>query len=212
MDVSHPIRGIIPTLDAPVIEVLVGTTRALTGREVHRLASAGSVRGVQLVLARLVLQGLVRADEHANATLYVANRSHLAWPMLEALVGLRGGLLGLIREVVAGWEVAPLHVSLFGSAARRDGGAESDIDMLIVRPDDVAEGDETWEAQIDTLRDQVVAWTGNRCQAFDIDRARLGEHLAAHDPLVENWLRDEVILAGEPLRSLIDNLAVVARS
>ncbi|HEX2755892.1 MAG TPA: nucleotidyltransferase domain-containing protein, partial [Candidatus Limnocylindrales bacterium] len=146
------------------------------------------------------------------ATLYVANRSHLAWPMLEALVGLRSGLLGRIREVVAGWEVAPLHVSLFGSAARRDGGAESDIDMLIVRPDDVAEGDETWETQIDTLRDQVVAWTGNRCQAFDIGRARLREHLAAHDPLVENWLRDEVLLAGEPLRSLIDNLAVVARS
>lgn len=212
MDVSHPIRGIIPTLDAPVIEALAGTTRALSGREIHRLAGAGSVRGVQLVLARLVRQGLVRADEHANAILYVANRSHVAWPILEALVGLRSRLLGLIREVVTGWEIAPFHVSLFGSTARRDGGAESDIDLLIVRPDDVVEGDETWAAQIDALRDQVKAWTGNRCQAFDIDRARLREHLAAHDPLVEDWLRDGVLLAGEPLRSIIDNLAVVARS
>ena len=212
MDVSHPIRGIIPTLDAPVIEVLVGTTRALSGREVHRLASAGSVRGVQLVLARLVRQGLVSADEHPHATLYVANRSHLAWPTLDALVGLRSRLLGLIREVVSGWTVAPLHVSLFGSAARRDGSAESDIDVLIIRPDDVAEGDETWGAQIDALRDQVLAWTGNRCQAFDIGRARLGEHIAAHDPLVENWLRDEVLLAGEPLQSLIDHLEVTAQS
>ena len=64
---------------------------------------------------------------------------------------------------------------------------------------------------IEVLAGTTRALTG-RCQAFDIDRARLGEHLAAHDPLVENWLRDEVILAGEPLRSLIDNLAVVARS
>lgn len=207
MNVSHPIRGIIPTLDAPVIEVLAGTTRGLSGREVHRLAGAGSVRGVQLVLARLVTQGLVRADEHGSAILYTANRAHLAWPTLEALVGLRGRFLELLRGVIAGWRIAPLHSSLFGSAARRDGGAESDIDLLIVRPDAVAEGDEAWEAQIDTLRDQVVAWTGNRCQAFDVDRVRLAAHLAAHDPLVENWLRDEILLAGQPLRSLTDGLA-----
>lgn len=212
MNVSHPIRGIIPTLDAPVIEVLAGTTRGLSGREVHRLAGVGSVRGVQLVLARLVAQGLVRADEHANATLYMANRSHLAWPALEALVGLRRHLLERLREIVAGWEIAPLHVSLFGSAARRDGGADSDIDLLIVRPDAVAEGNEAWEAQIDALRDQVMTWTGNRCQAFDVDRGRLGAHLAAGDPLVENWLRDGVLLAGEPLRSLIDGLVVAAQS
>jgi len=212
MDVSHPIRGIIPTLDAPVIEVLAGTTRALTGREVQRLAGTGSVRGVQLVLARLVGQGLVIADEHANATLYVANRAHLAWPMLDDLVGVRNRLLDGLREIVAGWAIGPLHVSLFGSAARRDGDASSDIDLLIVRPDDVAEGDEGWATQIDGLRDRVVAWTGNRCQAFDLDRTRLGEHLAAGDPLVESWLRDEILLAGEPLRTLIDSVAVAGRS
>lgn len=212
MDVSNPIRGIIPTLDAPVLEVLAGTTRGLSGREVHRLARAGSVRGVQLVLARLVSQGLVRADEHASATLYTANRAHLAWPAIEALVGLRGQFVERLREAVNGWTITPLHVSLFGSAARRDGSAKSDIDLLIVRPDAVAEGDEAWEAQIDALRDRVFTWTGNRCQAFDIDRARLGAHLAARDPLVENWLRDEVLLAGRPLRSLVDSLAVEAQA
>jgi len=167
MDVSHPIRGIIPTLDAPVIEVLARTTRGLSGREVHRLAGAGSVRGVQLVLARLVNQGLVHADEHGSAILHTANRAHLAWPTLEALVGLRDDLLARIRETIAGWAVAPLHASLFGSAARRDGGAASDIDLLIVRPDVVAEGDDAWEAQIDALRDRMLVWTGNRCQSFE---------------------------------------------
>jgi hypothetical protein len=206
MDLSHPIRGIIPTLDAPVLEVLAGTTRGLSGREVQRLAGTGSVRGVQLVLARLVAQGLVSAEEHASATLYEANRSHLAWPSVEALVGLRRHLLDRIRAAATGWTIAPLHVSLFGSAARREGDAASDIDLLIVRPDALAEGDEVWEAQIDALRDGVLAWTGNRCQAFEIDRSRLGAHLAAGDPLVGNWLRDGVLLAGESLRSLIDDL------
>ena len=83
MDVSHPIRSIIPTLDAPVLEVLARTRRRLSGREVHRLAGTGSVRGVQLVLARLVAQGLGDAEEHAGAILYAANRAHLAWPAIE---------------------------------------------------------------------------------------------------------------------------------
>ncbi|MBA3877784.1 MAG: hypothetical protein C0498_12835 [Anaerolinea sp.] len=211
MDVSHPIRGIIPTLDAPVLEALAATTRRLSGREVHRLAGAGSVRGVQLVLARLVAQGLVSAEEHAGATLYAANRAHLAWPALEALVNLRRHLLERIRETVAGWAIAPLHVSLFGSAARRDGDSRSDIDLLVVRSDAVTEGGEAWEAQLDALRDAVAAWTGNRCQAFAIDRARLAAHVAAGDPLVESWLHDGVLLTGEPLRALLDGLSVAQR-
>jgi hypothetical protein len=211
MDVSHPIRGIIPTLDAPVLQVLAGTTRGLSGREVHRLAGTGSVRGVQLVLARLVNQGLVQADEHASMTLYTANRAHLAWPAIESLVGLRGQLVERLRETIGAWSIAPLHTSMFGSAARRDGGAGSDIDLLFVRSDVVPEADEAWERQIDALRDQVLSWTGNRCQALAIDRARLGQHVAAGDPLVGGWLRDEILLAGEPLRSLLDRLPVEAR-
>jgi hypothetical protein len=211
VDVSHPLRGIIPTLDAPVLEVLAGTTRRLSGREVHRLAGAGSVRGVQLVLARLLRQGLISAEEHAGATLYAANRGHLAWPALEALVGLRRQLVERIREIVTGWAIAPLHVSLFGSAARRDGDATSDIDLLIVRSDSIPEEDEPWEAQLDALRDTVAAWTGNRCQAFALDCARLAAYVAASDPLVESWLHDELLIVGDPLRTLIDGLALSPR-
>ncbi len=211
VDVAHPVRGIIPTLDAPVLEVLAGTTRRLSGREVHRLAGTGSVRGVQLVLARLVGQGLVSAEEHTGATLYAANRAHLAWPALEALVGLRRRLLERIRDTVAGWGIPSLHVSLFGSAARGDGDAGSDIDLLVVRPDVVGEGNEAWEAQLDALREAVTAWTGNRCQAFALDSARLAAHVVADDPLVEGWLRDGILLAGEPLRTLVDGLSAGPR-
>lgn len=212
MNVSHPIRGFVPTLDAPVLEVLAATTRGLSGREVHRLAGVGSVRGIQLVLARLVRQGLVRADEHSSMTLYVANRSHLAWPALEALVDLRGRLMQQLREAIAGWPTAPFHVSVFGSAARRDGDEDSDIDVLIVRPDAVEEGHEAWEAQIDALRTGVAGWTGNRCQALVVDRGRLSELLAARDSIVGAWLRDGILIHGQSLQAVVDDLAVAARS
>jgi len=116
-----------------------------------------------------------------------------------------------LRETVAGWAIAPGHVSVFGSAARRDGDEHSDIDVLIVRPDAVEEGHEAWEAQIDALRAGVTGWTGNRCQAFVVDRGRLSELLAARDPIVESWLRDEILVHGQSLQALIDDL-VAARS
>ena len=202
MHVAHPIRGVIPSLDGPVIEVLAGTTRTLTGREVHRLAGVGSVRGVRLVLARLVAQGLVIAEERGGAILYVGNRDHLAWSALESLAHVRSMLLDRIAADVAAWPIAPAHVSLFGSAARGDGDAASDIDLLIVHPEQVGTLDRGDE-QVDRLREGVHAWTGNRCQAVDIGRTRLSEHVRARDPIVAAWLADGLLVFGEPLEQLV---------
>ena len=41
-------------------------------------------------------------------------------------------LLDGLRDRIAAWPIAPVHASLFGSAARRDGDERSDIDVLVV--------------------------------------------------------------------------------
>jgi signal transduction histidine kinase len=80
VDVAHPIRSVVSTLDGPVLEVLARTTRSLTGREIHRLAGTGSPNGVRRALDRLAEQGLVHAEERAKAVFYPGNRDHVAWP------------------------------------------------------------------------------------------------------------------------------------
>jgi predicted nucleotidyltransferase len=205
MNVAHPLRGIIPTLDAPVIEALAATTKPVTGREVNRLAGVGSPRGVQLVLRRLVAQGLVLAEARDNAGYYLANREHLAWRALESLARLRLALRDRLSEEIATWALQPLHASMFGSAARGDGDSASDIDLLLIRPGSI-ETIERWDQQLDRLREDVPKWTGNHCQAFDIGLARLAEHVAAHDPLLDAWLADGLHLAGSGLRDLIASL------
>jgi hypothetical protein len=205
MNVAHPLRGIIPTLDAPVIEALAATTKPLTGREVNRLAGVGSPRGVQLVLRRLVAQGLVLTEGRDNAGYYLANREHLAWRALESLARLRLALRDRLSEEIAAWALQPLHASMFGSAARGDGDSASDIDLLLIRPDAIVPI-ERWDQQVDRLREGVPKWTGNHCQAFDIGLARLAEHVAAHDPLLDAWLADGLHLAGSGLRDLIASL------
>ncbi len=197
---SRPIRGIIPTLDAPVIEALAGTTRSLSGREVHRLAGAGSDRGVRLVLQRLAREGLVLAEPHAGSILYRANRDHLAWPAVAALVGLRSTLITRLRERIGGWTAQPVHASVFGSAARGDADQSSDLDLLLVRPDGAGEA---WDRQVDELRAWVMVATGNPCQAFETDRAGIATHVAEGDPLVDAWRRDGVHLAGISIEELI---------
>ena len=211
MDLTHPIHVLVPTLDGPILEVLARTTRPLTGREVQRLARKGSPSGVRLALSRLTEQGIVHADHRSTAVFYVANRDHLAWSAVETLTNLRRTLLQRLRTELESWHPPPIHASLFGSAARGDGDASSDVDILLIRADEVTEDHPPWAEQIDRLRRDVAVWTGNRCQVFELDRRRLAEHVRVHDPLIDAWLRDAIPLAGRDLRNTLRDLAVMGR-
>jgi predicted nucleotidyltransferase len=205
MQLSHPLSSIVPALDGRVLEVLAGTTRPLSGREVGRIIGEGSANGVWRALNRLEESGVVCADRRGRAIYYIANRDHLAWPAIESLARLRGELIRRLEAEIAAWSIAPLHASVFGSAARGEADADSDLDLLLVRPDGLDnDALEAWEHQLDVLRDHVVRWTGNRAQTFSIDPARLTEHVRANDPLVRSWLADEIRLAGTPIRDLVE--------
>jgi hypothetical protein len=200
MDVAHPIRTVVPSLEGPILQVLANAIHPLTGREIQRTAGTGSPSGVRQALERLVAQGLVRAAAQSPAIFYSANREHLAWPAVEALAGLRRATLSTVQRELESWPSRPLHASVFGSLARGEGGIDAAIELLLVRPDDA---DATWSGQVEQLRRGVLAWTGNRCEPVEVSRAQLA---AAEPPLVESWLRDAVTLLGLPLRALLRSL------
>lgn len=207
MDLSHPINSVTSPLTGRVFEVLAGTTQALSGGDISRLAGEGSRAGIWKALERLEGQGLVHADRRRSATYYCANREHLAWPAIEQLVGLRKVLRNRLAHEIDTWRVSPLHASMFGSAARGDSDAESDVDLLLVRPETLDDGDEAaWDAQLDGLRERVRLLTGNQAQTFALTPSRLLEHIRAEDLIVANWRRDGIVLAGPPLGSFIGTL------
>ena len=72
-------------------------------------------------------EGVVRAVPGR----YVLDRDHIAAPAIELLASLHGELISRIRKTLERWPIAPQLVGLFGSAARRDGDADSDIDVLV---------------------------------------------------------------------------------
>ena len=110
MDLSMPLAVVTPTLDAAVLHALAATTARASGAQVHRMAGAGSPDGVRKVLTRLVVQGIVLADEYPNATLYLLNRDHVAAEAIVALTRLRTPIIERITDALSRWSPWPLRV------------------------------------------------------------------------------------------------------
>ncbi len=203
MDLSNAISAVVPTLDGPVLRALAGTTTPLTGRQVHQLGGVGSEVGVRKVLARLVVSGLVHRSQAGASGLYVLNRDHLAANAVAELAQLRSALWERLREQVASWRPAAVHIAVYGSAARGNGNVESDIDLLVIRPDSVSADEESWEDQLAALRDRVYLWTGNHAHILETDPSRLRAAIATGEPIITEWAQDAITVFGPQTRTVL---------
>jgi predicted nucleotidyltransferase len=207
VDLSFPLTTVTPTLDAGVLHVLAATTAGCTAAELHRRLGHGSDEGVRKVLARLVGQGVVLTETPARYPVYSLNRDHVAVRHIEALTRVRDKIVENIRSEVASWDVEPSHAGLFGSFARGTADSDSDIDVLLVRPESLAENDEdTWLEQIDRLDRGIRAWTGNAAQIVDLAPATMGQMARDTDPLVDSWRAEDIHVHGERLLDLLRRL------
>jgi len=203
MDLAMPLAVVTPTLDAAVLHALAATTARASGAQVQRMAGTGSPDGVRRVLTRLVAQGIVLAEEHPNATLYLLNRDHVAADAVVALTRLRTTIIDRITDAVSRWSPQPVHASLFGSFARGEATTNSDIDILVVIGPAGAADQDARAAQIDQLSADVLRWTGNRGHIVDPTPDTLAAMTAAEDPLLVSWRTDHINLMGIRLLDLL---------
>lgn len=201
MDLSKPYTAVSPSLDISVLVALAGTATPRSGREIAR-RTGHSKTGVQRVLDRLVEQGKVDRLEAGRALLYSLNRDHLLAPVVEQLAQMKVELVQRLRETVSSWEPPPVHASLFGSAARGDGDAYSDIDLLIVRPGQIDAESDPWRTQIDELAEAVRRWTGNHADMIEISESDLPRLRLDPPPVIAQIREDTIDLVGEPARML----------
>jgi len=159
MDLSRPLAVIAPTLDADVLRVLARADADFTSGQIHRALDGPSMRGIQNTLGRLVEQGIVLRTPAGRAYLHRLNRHHLAADAIVTLANQREELVRRLAQRAQSWSVRPIAGAIFGSAARQDHQATSDIDLLFVRPDDADE--DVWDEQTATVAKDVTQWTGN---------------------------------------------------
>lgn len=200
MDLRSPIRSVIPSVQGEVLAVLARTDQPLSGRRVAELTGGlVSQKGTNLALRALVEAGIVTADDHPPAKLYSLNRRHLAAPAIEGLVSLRERLIEAMRAHLAGWEVPPWGAWMFGSSARGDGDASSDIDVLIVRPEAIDAHEPVWIDQIDAFAVDVTDWSGNSCAVVEYGEAEFGELMEQDDRLARGIRADGIALTDRRL-------------
>jgi predicted nucleotidyltransferase len=99
--------------------------------------------------------------------LYSLNREHLLAPSIIEMADIGRELAKRIADRVDGWQVEPVLVAIFGSAASGHMRPDSDIDLLVVRSDRVDPDSASWRSQIVDLERVVSAWTGNDARVLE---------------------------------------------
>lgn len=193
-----------PTLDGDVLAALARAEEEFTGRQLARLVGRGSAEGIRRAADRLAGQGVVSRRAAGAAHLYRLNRDHLAARWIEGLASLREQLIDHLREQIAGWEQPARVALLFGSVARGQASAASDIDVLVVRHDSCDPDSGPWRAQILALQQRAVALTGNDTRVLEYGAGELMGSVS--DPVLDDALRDGIELYGSrrTLQRLLD--------
>lgn len=200
MLLDRPMQVVTPTVDGDILAVLARGDVALTPGELQRRIERYSISGIRKALARLTEQGIVTAQTRPRATLYQLNRRHLAAGAIVALAGQREEFLGRLSRALEELDHVPVYAALFGSAARGGMHPGSDIDLFLVRPDDIddigGELREQWDDAIATVVDDASAWTGNDTRVFEMDHREVRNALAHHEPMLDSIRADEIRLFG----------------
>lgn len=195
MNIAEPTRSLSPTLHLAVLAALARLDQPVSGRGLaRRLQGRASQRGVSDALSYLVAQGLVVREDHPPSASFWLNRDHVAAGIAELLGGLKETLRQRSTSEIESWAVRPEWAALFGSLVRGEGDASSDIDMVLVVPDDCDPHSDDWTSQIDRLGERVRSWTGNPASIVTFE---LGEYLASNEPLAGEIAREAITLWGE---------------
>jgi predicted nucleotidyltransferase len=193
MELSRPLSTVTPTLDGDVLAVLARHDATYTTGQLHRVLTQHSEEGIRRVLQRLTKQGVVQSDRVGNAFTYRLNLDHLAAEHIIGLARLQETLLNRLEDRLASWEVPPIYAAVFGSAARGSMTVDSDLDLLLVRPDDAPA--DLWDTQVDQLVSDLTRWVGNDARSLQFTAGELAAR-ARDEPVLHSVLNEGLTVAG----------------
>lgn len=201
MDVAHPVEAIIPGAQGRILAVLADTSAELNLRTVARLSGVSPAQASR-VLPGLVDLGIVERREAPPSALFRFVPEHVASRSITALSRMRQAILNELGGAAGALEPAPASLIVFGSMARGDATAGSDIDVVLVRPKAVREDDPAWRRGIDEWRDYARRLSGNRIDVLEVGESDVGARLRSRKPLWGVIRREGVVVHGRSLVAL----------
>jgi predicted nucleotidyltransferase len=184
MLLDEPFGGVIPGARGAVLSALLRTEVRLTGRQVHALVSdRHGLWSVQEALKAWVQLGVVHTEIVGRAVVHTINEDHYTVAPLRSILDPMAALTKAAAQI-AGEDVEAVVV--FGSVARGEATAGSDIDLAVIARAD-------WDGRVD-LEDSVRKHLGNDCDVLVFTAQEFTRLAAAREPVV-----DEIIVDGIPL-------------
>ena len=203
MNLSSPILSLIPGLRGRVLTAMVRSARPLSLRELARKAGSSSPGSVKLVVTSLMDEGLVRyALVSKGSKFFELNHEHLLYKHLMDIDHAKDTVLDAVRSQVAQLPREPRALVLFGSVARGQDSATSDMDLLVVWKSDKAPTD-NWDADRLRLVESVYELTGNSLNLVVFTSSDWERAVARGEPLVGEVVRDGVVVTGTSMRTLV---------
>lgn len=201
MDFVRPVLSLIPGAQGRVLDVLARTTAELNLGTVARLAGVSPAQASR-VLPRLVELGVVDRRAVPPASLYRLVRENLMAQAVLDLVAVGERTIDRLGVLAGAIRPAPASIVLFGSLARGEADADSDIDVLVVRRADVDEDDQRWNRTLGDWLIEARRATGNPVSHLEVSATEVPSRLRSRKPLWRAIQRDGVLLAGDSLQSL----------
>lgn len=185
-----------------LLRALSPLERQVSGREAARLAGL-SHRAIRS-LDDLAALGLLDRQETAGQNLYAFNRSHaLAGVIVDLFEAERRRTADLLRDLGAVAQSADvLYAGVYGSGARGEATAWSDMDVFILVGDerDADRADSRW---LEAVAEMQERW-GVRLSPIVLSLEQAREQARSGDPFLSEVVRDARRVHGPPLRELVD--------
>lgn len=212
MDFRTPVETVIPGATGRLLAALARVDAELPVSTLASVAGVGRSRASGLI-SELYNLGLIDRREIGRTTMVRLARDNAAGELLDRLGHLQELVMDRLRLLATEFEPAPLSLVLFGSFARGEATADSDIDVLAVRPED-ADSD-SWAAAIAAFATKVRRLTGNPVQVLDYDLSELRRRASPRAKTGRDFWkalgRDSVVLAGVGINELVTERRVASR-
>ncbi len=200
MNFRKPIEEVIPGAQGKLLNVFAHTSTNLSTSTAARLSGV-SLAQASRILPELARLGILERTNVPPSITYCFIPDNLASKAISLLSQLREIAIDELRKLALAKVDPSVSLVLFGSFARGEADSESDIDVLLVHPDDSQEI-EGWSEGVEEWRHCAQLLTGNEVQLMAVNRSEIDRLLCSGRPVWLDILRDGIAISGKSLDEL----------
>ncbi len=183
-----------------VLRVLNNSVVGITGRQIASLACI-THQTAHNSLANLESLKLVNRVIGGSSHLFSLNRkNYLAKEIIQVIFesesNYRESIFSIIKKAISKHSISLI---LFGSVARKEESAESDLDLCIVYDKEK----KLLEKQVNTLQDNLYKEFGVTLAPFYISAKEFTKRSKTNKPPVSDIKKDGIVISGKTIRELL---------